>query len=366
MKFSCRKEHLERALSSAERFVGKNITLPILGNVLMEADEHGLTITATNLEYAIEIRVPGDTRRPGKVSVPARVISSLVQTAREEKLELEVKQGNLSIASDSRQSRVNGMPADDFPLIPKIKKTAGFSADADVLSRALAHVMPAISSSDFKPELGGAFFQVRDTTLTLAASDTFRLAEEEIGVTKGPSSPVSCIVPQRTAQELGRILGDYKDETVDVSLGDNQILMRVGPVRITSRLIEGAFPEYRAIIPGQFDTSVFVSRDEFLSAVRSSSIFVSKLQEVALHFSHGILEVVSANPEVGEYRTKIKISFTGNDTAVSFNYRYLLDGVQALDEDEMFLGLSGSTSPALLRNKSRNTPTYVVMPIRLT
>jgi len=173
-------------------------------------------------------------------------------------------------------------------------------------------------------------------------------------------------VPQRTAQELGRILGDYKDETVDVSLGDNQILMRVGPVRVTSRLIEGAFPEYRAIIPGQFETSVFVPRDEFLSAVRSSGIFVSKLQEVALHFSRGILEVVSANPEVGEYRTKIKVSFSGNDTAVSFNYRYLLDGIQALDEDEIFLGCSGSASPALLRNKSRNTPTYVIMPIRLT
>ena len=213
MKFSCLKSHLEHALSNAERFVGKNVTLPILGNVLLQADEHGLMVTATNLEHAVEIRVPGDTKRPGKVSVPARIVSSLIQATREEKIELEAKQGNLFIASDLRESRVNGVNAEDFPLIPKIKKTAGFSAGADVLSPALSHMLPAVSSSDFKPELGGVFMKVQQNTLIFAATDTFRLAEEEIAVTKGPATPVSCIIPQRTSQEMARILAEYKTRT---------------------------------------------------------------------------------------------------------------------------------------------------------
>ena len=365
MKFSCLTSHLNRALSFAERFAGKNITLPILGNVMLEADAAGFVIIATNLEYAIEIRVPGDVIKQGRVTVPARVLSSLVAAIREEKVDLEVKQGNLSISSDMRQSRVNGMPPDDFPLIPKVKKTASFFVQADLLSRSLGRAASAISSSDFKPELGGAFFKAHNSTLVVAATDTFRLAEETVAITKGPVSALSCIVPQRTVQETSRIFGEYQDEAVEISVGENQMLARAGPVRITSRLIEGAFPEYRAIIPAQFGTSAFIAREEFLSAVRSSGIFVSKLQEVTLHFSRGNVEIASANPEVGEYRTKIKENFSGTDARISFNYRYLLDGIQALDEDEMFFGCSDSSAPALMRNKSHSAFSYVVMPIRL-
>ena len=151
-----------------------------------------------------------------------------------------------------------------------------------------------------------------------------------------------------------------------MALGDNQLTVETGPVRITSRLIEGAFPEYRAIVPTHFETSVFMARDEMLSAVRSSGIFVSKLHEVTLHFSAGFLEVVSANPEVGEYRTKIKANITGKDNSISFNYRYLLDGIQALGEDDLFFGSTDASAPALMRNKSTQAFTYVVMPIRLT
>lgn len=366
MKFSCLTSHLERALSFVERFAGKTVTLPILGNVLMNADEGGLTVTATNLEHAIEIRVPGDAVTHGRVTVPARVVSSVVQAIREERVVLEARQGSLVISSDMRQSRIGGMPPDDFPLIPKIKKTASFSASAGVLSAALGRVAPAISSSDFKPELGGALFSPHHTALTVAATDTFRLAEESVAITKGPAQAASYIVPQRGLQEIARIFNDYQDEQAEVSVGENQMLASVGPVRITSRLIEGSFPEYRAIIPAQFGTSAYVGREEFLSAVRSSGILVSKLQEVALHFSKGFLEVESANPEVGDYKTKIKIGLNGPDARISFNYRYLLDGIQALEDEEIFFGCNDSSSPALMRNKSHTAFSYVVMPIRLT
>lgn len=366
MKFTCRTAHFGRAIGAAERFAGKNITLPILANVLLSADKNGLTMTATNLEHAIEIKIPGDTSQEGKVSVPARIVSGLIQAIHEENIRLEVKQGNLAITSDTRHSRVNGMNADDFPLIPKVKKTASFFASAELLGRALGHVLSAVSSSDFKPELGGVFFNLQRDSIALAATDTFRLAEEVVPLEKAQSESVSFIVPQRACQEFSRLLAEYKDEGVSVSFGDNQILAEIGPVRITSRLIEGVFPEYRAIVPSQFSTSVFIARDELLSAVRSSSIFASKLQEVTLRFSRDGLEVISANPEVGEDRTTLKVAYTGKDASVSFNYRYLLDGIQALEDDEVFFGCNDAAGPTLLRNKSAQTFTYVVMPIRLT
>lgn len=358
--------HLEHALAISERFCGKNVTLPILGNVLLEAGEGGLTVRATNLEHAIELVVPGEVKSIGKVSVPARVISSLVQATQEDKIHLEVKQGNLAVSSDTRQSRVNGVSAEDFPLIPKIKNLAAFGVNAGILGRALAHVLPAVSSSDFKPELGGVLFRASQGSLVLAATDTFRLAEERVATTKSPASEILGIVPGRACQEMVRVLGDYPDEDVKVSLGENQIWLEVGPARVTSRLIEGAFPEYQAIIPSKFEMSVFLPKSDFLSAVRSSSIFSSKLQDVALAFSKGAVEITSANPEVGEYRTKLAAAFNGKDLNISFNCRYLLDGMHAMEEEEIFFGCGAPSSPALLRNKSASGLVYVVMPIRLT
>ncbi|MBI3631214.1 MAG: DNA polymerase III subunit beta [Candidatus Sungbacteria bacterium] len=366
MKFSCLKVNLERALGAAERFTGKNVTLPVLANVLMEIDGSSLVVRATNLEHAVEIRVPGDARALGMVSVPARVVSSLVQATREDKVHLEAKQGNLIVASQSRQSRVNGVNAEEFPLIPKVKNTVSFLAPAGVLAHALSRVLPAVSSSDFKPELGGVFLQADQKNLICAATDTFRLAEETLPLVKGPSGKAEAIVPQRVCQEMTRILPEYGEEEVKLSFGENQMTVEAGSARITSRLIEGVFPDYRAIIPSQFARSVFLPKEEFLASIRSSSIFSSKLQDVALAFSRGSMEIASVNTEVGEYRTTMEAEYTGADGTVSFNYRYLMDGIQALEEDELFLGCGEAASPALLRNKSHASFLYVVMPIRLT
>lgn len=366
MKFSCLKIHLERALGAAERFTGKNVTLPILGNVLLETEGNNLIVRATNLEHAIELTVPGDVKGDGRVSVPARVVSSLVQAIQEDKIHLEAKQGNLAVLSDTRQSRVNGVSVEDFPLIPKKKNPAMFGVNAGILGRALAHVLPAVSSSDFKPELGGVLFRASQNSLALAATDTFRLTEERVTLSRSPASEISGIVPGRVCQELVRVLGDYPDEDVGVSLGENQVWFEAGSARVTSRLIEGAFPEYQAIIPSKFEISVFLPKDDFLSAVRSSSIFSSKLQDVALAFSKGTVEITSANPEVGEYRTKLPVAFSGKDLSISFNCRYLLDGMHSLEEEEVFFGCGAPSSPALLRNKSASGPIYVVMPIRLS
>lgn len=365
MKFSCTKETLERAILTAERFTGKNLSLPVLGSILFETDDSNLTITATNLESAVKIVINGRSQKKGKAAIPAKIFSSLIQSVSDEKIDLEEKQGNVFIKTGSRDARVNGIPPDDFPIFPKIKKAASFMADGFELGKGLEKVLPAVSSSEFKPELNGVNFKVSGTRLFLAATDTFRLAEKIITLSeKADGGSVSFILPQRVAQEAARVFGG--EEEVKISLGENQVVFETEKLTIISRLIDGNFPEYSGIIPKEFDVTAFINKREFNDAVRASSIFSSKLQEISLKFKARELEINSLNQEVGEYKTSIPAATTGSGIGLNFNYRYLLDGVNVLDEEEIFMGLNSEQKPSMLRNKEDNSFLYCLMPIRLS
>lgn len=365
MKFTCTNQHLKTALSSAERFTGKNITLPILANILLEVDNNTLCITATNLESAIQITVHGNGARSGKVCVPAKVLSLFIQSIGDEKIQLEEKQGSLIIKTDTRDTRINGVASDEFPLIPKIKKSSSITLPILAFCEGIERVLPAVSMSEFKPELAGVFVNVSPTSMKIAGTDTFRLAEKTIAFEqKKQIDPFSFIMPQRISQEIIRVLGGEGD--VNISIGENQILLETDGCMIVSKLTEGNFPEYSGIIPKNFETSCFIAKDAFTNAVRASSIFASKLQEVTMGIKNRNLEVKSLNQDIGEYKNVIPCSPSGKDIMIGFNYRYLLDGLQAVNDHEIFFGLNGEQSPSLIKNKSDGSFLYVVMPIRLS
>lgn len=364
MKFSCIKEKLEKAIMIVERFTGKNVTLPILGNILLEFGNNALMLTATNLEHAVEIKVTGNSSGEGKITVPAKIISALLQSTKDEKIEIEGKQGSLLVKTDTRDTRINGMVSDDFPLIPKVKAGIRFSVEGKLLQRGLESVLPAVSLSEFKPELGGVFFRLDAHNLRLAATDTFRLAEIILPlVKKEEDARASFILPHRVAGELMRVLADEGE--VAVSLGENQVLFEINGATITSRLIEGNFPEYSAIIPKNFETTCFFGKDEMRDAVRASSIFTSSLQDVSLRFHDKGIQVCSINSEVGEYKTDIAVPVQGKEITINFNYRYLLDGLNALHDREVVWGSNSEQTPAVLRNKSDGSFLYIIMPIRV-
>lgn len=366
MKFSCAKNDLERAATIAERFTGKQISLPALGQVLVSVAGGEMTVSATNLEHAVELRVPARVAIEGRVAVPAKIFSLLLQSLGEGPVYGRGEKGNLHLKTDTRESRMNGASADDFPIIPKIKKTGGFSLDASLLGRALSRVLPAASQSDFKPELAGVFFHAGKEELTLCATDTFRLAEAAVPLAESrDDGAVSFIIPHRSAVELSRLM-DGEDGMAEISVGENQVAAEVGRATITSRIIDGSFPDYKAIIPSGFATSAYLKKDEIIRGVRAASIFSSKLQEVAVRLGAKALEIEAKNPEVGEYRTEYPASLSGREAALSFNWRYFLDGLQQLEDEEIFFGCNDVGAPAMLRNKSHSAFIYVVMPIRLT
>ncbi len=344
---------------------------------MLEVHENTLTVTATNLEHAVQLSVSGTGGRPGKVSVSAKIASALIQSMsssggssrRDEKIQLEEKGRGVVVKSDTRDARLNGMPADDFPLIPAVKPNISFITGSAELRDGLASVLPAVSLLEFKPELAGINCKIGLRSVRLAATDTFRLAEKTIPLARAQEQKqgqpeFSCILPQRIAGEISRILDG--EEEILIGLGDNQALIECPGMKITSRLIEGNFPEYGAIIPNQFGTTCFLKRAELLQAVRSSGIFASKLQDVTLSFTQSACEISSANQEIGEYHTRLPAALSGKDARVSFNYRYLMDGLALLQGDEIFFGMNDETAPALLHDRTDQTLLYVIMPIRIS
>lgn len=366
MKFVCVKENLEYAVSIAERFTGKNITLPILSNILIESKNNLILVTATNLEYALQILVPGKIYREGKISVPAKILSQLLQLIKNKRLECEARQENLIINTDTQNVCINGTKTEDFPLIPKLNVTSSFLVDPKLLQDNLIKIMPAVSTSEFKPELSGVFFRVSLNSLELAATDTFRLTESKITISKKrEGDSFSFILPHRVSQEIARIFGE-KNEDVKISIGDNQVVFEIEGIKVLSRLIDGNFPEYSSIIPKQFSVTAFLNRQEFIDAVKSSSIFASRIQGVNIHFYDKVLEISSTNPDIGENKIKIPVSYTGGKVQLNFNYRYLLDGINSLSEEELFIGVNDETKPSLIHDKSDNSFKYILMPIRLS
>ncbi|MEK7172840.1 MAG: DNA polymerase III subunit beta [Patescibacteria group bacterium] len=365
MKFSCLKEKIEKALIIAERFSGKNLTLPILSNILLETYDNFIRITATNLEHAVQINIPGKVHREGKISVPAKIISSLVQSIKEDKIDLEEKQGNLLLSTENKDIKINGISGEDFPLIPAVKKQQGFKINGLNLRTAIEKVIPAVSISDFKPEFTGIFFKIINKELKIVATDTFRLAEYKLEI-DNKNNNFSFIIPYQMMQELIRIIST--DEEIKISYGENQVLFEIGDIKITSRIIEGLFPDYENIIPKNFENTSFIIKNQFKDSVKTSAIFTSKIMEVSLKIRNKQLEIKSGNQDVGEYKNIIAIhtSNPDNEMKVSFNYKYLLDGLNSLDEEEIFFGCNSENSPSLFHNKSDQYFLYILMPIKIS
>ncbi len=364
MKILCTKDNLKNSITQAERYTGKNVTLPILNNILIEARGKRCYITATNLEIALETSFPGKVVREGVITIPSRILSSLLQTIPEEQLELEEKNGILSVQSENYKITINGTPAKEFPLIPKIKKGSSITLFFFALSSGLKSVFTSVSRSEIKPEISGVLFKVDGKRTKLAATDTFRLAEKTIQHKEKEGLVNSFILPIKTAEELVRL--EYADDMeVEITHTENQATFLIGEHTITTRLIDGVFPEYSGIIPKNIVSKAVLKRDELIQKIRTAAVLSSKLNDITLIFEGTILVIESQNPELGSMSSKMKSEqFTGEDVMLRFNFRYLLDGLEAVQGDMVYMSISGEHSPVLLQSPNDETFLYVLMPIR--
>lgn len=379
MKLSCTRENLYQGLAITSHISTKNVNLPILNNVLIRVDAGGLKLISTNLEIAITCHFRGKVEQQGEYTVPSKLIFDYVSLLPNERVDIDLLDETLSIACGNSKTKIKGIAASEFPLVPPVKGGVQFSVSVNDLRQALSRTLFATATNESRPELAGVYlaFNHGDKNqgkLVLAATDSYRLAETVIKLSGGSKEEKEVIVPQRTLSELNRIFSIFKDDVeapsaVEIDLSDNQIVFKYGPVELTSRTIEGNYPDYKQIIPETTQTTAVVDRSEFVQAIKTASLFSKTgLFDINLTVNpkDGQIELSASDSNRGENSVVLKGEIQGKENAATLNYRYLLDGVNALGTTKVTLQMIDASNPAIL--KPEDLPDeeyqYIIMPIR--
>ncbi len=369
MKLILFRDNLKNGLLAAERAVADSSNLPILKNVLLRTVGNKIQLTTTNLELAITKLISGKIIEEGSLSVPFSTFYSIVSNTAHDRINLEKEGSSFIVKTDNYEAKMQGAPAEDFPLIPRMEDMGRYmEIDPVVFQDALQQVISAAHISDIRPEISGVLFDFQMTVLKLVATDSFRLAEKIIDGGKFKhtfEAGFRAIVPLRTAQELLRVIS--RTAPLLVHCDANQILFRSDDVEIMSRLIDGNYPDYEQIVPKDAETEVAIDRAHLTNAVKLVSNFSGKTNDVRLSAdAEGkVVSVHSVNQFLGENKYLVPARVTGAPFAdIPFNWRYLLDGLKSVSEESVVLKLNGGNRPALMRPAQDASFLYVVMPIR--
>lgn len=364
MKAECVKEKFCSAISRTEKITGRNMTLPVLSCILIEAKGNFLILKATNLDLGIEIKVPARILQEGLVAVPGSVLNSfLVNLAGGNNLKLEVNDGNLQIISENGQTTIKGLPSEDFPSIPKVVDGRIYDLDSQSLLRGLKSVWYSSSLSSIKPELASVYLYTHNENLVFVATDSFRLAEKVIKSKKN-NNQEQILIPFKNVSDLLKTVGEEK-ETLAVSFSKNQISFEYSGVYIVSRVVDGVFPDYQQIIPKDFKTEVIVLKQDLINVLKLSNIFSDGFNQINIKVSpqDKVLEIKSKNSSVGESVNRLAATVSGEEIEINFNHKYIIDCFQSIDSDSVSLSFSGLNKPMVIRGVSDKSFTYLVMPM---
>ncbi len=371
MQLTCLKENLKESLDKALRIVKSNSTLPILNNFLISAEKGRLKIASTDLEIGFTGFISSKILKDGSITVPAQLFNQFVSNLPNQKVDMEVRNSVLHLNCGSIKAAINGLSSEDFPIIPKIKSDETLLVNSQVLKEALTSVINAAAFSDARPEISGIYVRIMPDHIKFVATDSFRLAQKTIFAPYGEPEvkfnfkPQNIIIPSRTIGELIRIIGD-KNTAVKIAVDGNQASFDFDDNQLVTRLIESRYPDYEAIIPKDFKTKCAVLRDNLEEAARLAGCFTSKLNEIMFKTNAGksYLEVFSQNTDLGNHEARLDAEIKGDDVAITFNWRYILDGLKNVKDDELILELSGDQKPAVIRPAKSTDFFYIVMPIR--
>ncbi len=369
MNLTIAKEQLLAGLQSVQNVVSTRTTLPVLSNVLLRAEQDRLVLTATDLDVTISCAVTATVKRPGSTTIPVKKIFSIVRELSVAEIELETDDKNVtSVRAGASFFKIRGLGPEEFPAMPKFSEDRKVELPQEKMRTMLKRTSFATSSDESRYVLNGIFFSLKEQKLTLVATDGRRLAmaEEEADVSE--RSQGDFIVPSKTVTELGRLLSDKGQ--VQLLVGENQASFNLSDekgtgVTIITKLIEGNYPNYRQVIPGEAKERIAIGREELLHALRRAEIMTSEKQNsVKLAFTKNNLAITANSPDIGEAQESLAINYKGRDVSIAFNPGYLLDPLTALANDEVFLELIDELSPGVL--KINGPFLYVVMPMRLS
>ncbi len=368
MKLAISKDQLNTGLQTVQNIVGSRTTLPILSNVLLQARESALGLTATDLDVTISSTVEAKVEKDGAITLPVKRLSSIVRELVLGEIDLETDDKSVcSMRAGPSYFKVNGLAAEEFPPVPKIESAVRFVVSQEKLKRVLQRTSFAASSDESRYVLNGLFFSCKEHEVTAVATDGRRLALTHEEAEIGAEVQRDFIVPTKAVVEISRLLQDNGD--VEVVLGNNQAQFQFRPEKgmaasLVTKLVDGVYPNYQQVIPRESKERVPLVREELLQALRRAEIMTSdKSNSAKLVFSENNLLITANTPEVGEARESVAINYRGSEISIAFNPGFLLDALKALDDEEVYLELTDELSPGVL--KTSGSFLYVIMPMRM-
>ena len=377
MKFSLLQQDLYPALSSIARSCGFKSSLPVLANILIQADQGKLKLSATNLEIGVVKSLNAEVVEEGEVTIPAKTILDLLGSLSGAKIEIESGGETIRISSQGFKASLNGIPASEFPTIPFSSENS-IKISAKALQTSLPQVSFAAAADEGRPTLTGILTEIRKNTLEIVATDGFRLAHKtsQIEFSNEDSFKFRVLIPKRTFDEIIKLISEESSQNqnenmqVNISTPDNQnqIVFSIGETLVSSRLIEGQFPAWEKIIPEKFVTKSIVDRVEALKAIKLASVFArgDSSNIIKIQFRPNLMKITSETKEIGSQETEVQSRTEGEELLVAFNSKFLMDVLSSANSESMEINLSGNLSPALFKPLGEEGLEYVIMPVRLS
>lgn len=362
MKISVSLERFKKGLGAVEKIITSKSTLPVLNNVLIKVEDNQVVLSATDLEMGINYYLGGKVELAGSITVPGKILTNFINNLNEEKINLEVKDNILITKTDKSEATLNGISADEFPTIPKVDGKEILEINGQILKTALSQVSFSASFDESRPILTGVYFIVSDNELKMVATDSYRLAEK---VLKTPTKEnVSFVVPNKTIQELQRVING--SEEIKIILSQNQVLFILPDMEITSRIIEGEYPDYKQIIPKNLKTQAVLSTHDLANNIKTASFFTRESSNnVKMSFKQGLVDIEALSSQLGNFKSQLPAKVTGDDNEINFNFKYLLDALNGVGSEEVALELVGKLNPGVIKpGGDKADITYIIMPLR--
>jgi DNA polymerase-3 subunit beta len=374
MRAICNTETFSRRLQLVSRGVSARSTIQLLGGILVEAGGETLKLSATDMEISIQTSSPAEVEGEGRVVIPARIFNDIVRSlpGGSFSLEHDASEGTVRLVAGENEYSIRAYAADDYPQLPSFPEEGTFMMSGESLVETVEKVSRSYSRDETRPVLTGILISFEDSRVRMVTTDSYRLSikETELATTAFEGSR-EAIIPARAMQEVSRIFGSEGEEDVEVSLSENQALFRIGDVVFGTRLIDGNFPEYRRLLPSDFEREIAIPREELIGTLRRVNLFAARQTPpvpVSLSFSEGAVEVIVRNGEVGDAHERLSAS-SEDEFLISFNPSYLLDGVSAIDSEKVVFKLNEPLKPGLIvpdENGNGEEPDflYLIMPMR--
>lgn len=366
MKVVCGKDELAEKLQVVGRGVSTRSTVQILAGVMLRAAGGRLHLSATDMEISLRDSLEAQVDEEGAIVVPGRLLVDIVRLlpAGEITLEHRADEGIARLACGAASYQLNTYGPEDFPRLPEIEPESAFTVEREAFLETIARVGRSASRDESRPVLTGILVRFEGDKLVMAATDSYRLSVKETTLSTGPGRELEAIVPARALQELARVGQAAESETIEVGVQENQVVFGVDGVWLTARRIDGQFPNYRQLLPEQFEAEVHVPREELLDVVRRTGLLAQRKSPLRLRFAEGELTVSAQTQDVGEARESLPVAYNAETMEIGFNADFLRDGLESVTDETVRLKLISPLRPGLIHGESDDF-LYLIMPIRL-